>query len=275
MPILNKNLIVTADDFGISPGVNEAIIKAHVDGALTNASLLANSSHLEAAIRLANDTTPGLKLGLHINLTGGKPLLPPSDVPNLVDKKGKFKHGPIGLLLQTIVKPSIINEIRNEIEAQIKKLKNLGVNIEHIDGHHHIQMIPKIFPIIEKFSNIYIIPRIRIVNEDLWHTITQTANIKFFINGGILRYALLKTFCYLNKHKTNTYFFSILNSCNITPELFKNIQIPKGFDNIEIMLHPGNPEIDTNSDIGDFDEVVHLTSPCREKELQTALFLKS
>jgi predicted glycoside hydrolase/deacetylase ChbG (UPF0249 family) len=270
MKIPSEKLIVTSDDFGISLGVNHAVIEAYLNGALTNASLLVSAKYFEAAIKLAKEKAPGLKLGLHINLTTGKPILPATYVPKLVDKEGKFKYGPVGLLFQTIIKPSILNEIACEIEAQIDKLKTSGVQICHLDGHHHVQMIPGIFPIILKLAEKYHIKRVRVVNESLLHTICKTHDLRFLINGGIARYALLKTLYIFNNYKTKTYFFSILNSCQITPELVKNISIPNGYDEIEIMLHPGNAEMDRDANI----ERPHLTSKYREIELQTAFALK-
>ena len=274
MRIPRDKLIVCADDFGISPGVNQAIIEAHTKGVLTHASLLANGAYLEDAVKLSSEMAPSLKLGLHINLTGGKPVLPSKKIPGLVNEDGDFKYGSVTLLFKVILKPFLLLEIREEIEAQINKLQKMGVHIFHMDGHHHVQMIPGIFKIVEKFADKYKIPRIRVVNEDLNTTILQTGSISFLKGGGLAKYALLSTLCSLNKYKTRTYFFSIVNSCRIPPELIKNISIPKGFDSMEIMLHPGNPGIDKDFDTGNIDEYEHLTSEFRTLELQTALELK-
>lgn len=268
-----ENLVITADDFGVSPGVNQAVINAYTKGGLTNASLMVTAIYFAEAIKLSRESAPGLKLGLHINLTGGKSVLPIKRIPHLVDIDGNFKYGPVGLLLQTIFNPHILNEIESEIEAQIQKLQLHNVQIEHIDGHHHMQMIPKIFPIVKRLADKHGIKRLRVVNESLVDTICKTRRINFLFNGGIARYLLLKTMYFFNNYKTTTYFFSILNSCRITPELVKNLNIPNGFKNIEIMLHPGNPDLDKNIDdlLG---EKPHLTSVYREVELNTALQFK-
>lgn len=268
-----ENLIITADDFGISQGVNQAVIKAYTQGGLTNASIMVNALCFEEAIKLSFERAPGLKLGLHINLTAGKPVLPLKQVAHLVDGNGCFKYGPIGLLVQTILNPHILAEIEREIEAQIQKLQLQDIQVEHIDGHHHVQMIPRIFSIVTKLAEKYGVQRVRIVNESLADTICKTQKIHFLFNGGIARYMLLKTMCIFNNYKTKTYFFSILNSCRITPELVKNLNIPSGFKNIEIMLHPGNPDIDKNADVL-LGERLHLVSNCREVELDVALKFK-
>lgn len=274
MKIPAGKLIVTADDFGISPGVNHAVVKAHNEGALTNASLLVSCKYFADAVQLAREKAPQLKLGLHINLTGGRPVLPAAQVPNLVNSEGKFSCGPVGLLVKTILKPTILKEIAAEIEAQINKLQEAGIVIAHFDGHHHVQMIPGIFPIVLKLAEKYGVKYVRVVNESLWRTLLQTRKCGFLFNGGIARYALLKIMCIFNNYKTRTYFFSILNSCQVTPEMVRNFLIPNGYDEVEIMLHPGVPELDKNADIGAMDEWPHLTSKYREIELQTALELK-
>jgi len=272
--IPSEKLIITADDFGISPGVNGAVIEAHNKGGLTNASLMANGKYFAEAVSLAKAEAPGLKLGLHINLTGGKSVLPLKYIPHLVDRNGNFKYGPVGLLVQTIINPHIIIQIEREIAAQIIKLQEHGVQISHFDGHHHVHMVPRIFAIVKKLADKYSVARIRVVNESILNTISQTYNWDFLTNGGIARFILLKTLCILNRYKTRTYFFSILHSCGITQELVKNLNIPSGFDNVEIMLHPGNPEIDRNADIGAINERLHLVSNCRSVELEVALMLR-
>lgn len=268
-----KNVIVTADDFGISPGVNRAVLISHNRGSLTHASLMANGKHLKDAIILSGVSAPNLKLGLHINLTSGKPVLKPEQVPDLVDEGGNFKYGPVGLLLQIIVNSNLKKQITAEITAQINKLKKREVQISHLDGHHHVHMIPGIFPLVVKLAKEFNIPRIRVVNESLVNTMINTRKINFLWNGGFARYVLLKTMCRINNYKTDTYFFSILYSCKITPELLENIRIPKGFVNIEIMLHPGVPEMDAEADTGAIYEREHLTSPDRVVELGVALKL--
>jgi hypothetical protein len=269
--IPSEKLIITADDFGISPGVNQAVIESHLKGGLTNASLMVNGKYFSEALSLAREQAPGLKLGLHINLTGGKSVLPLKYVPHLVDSKGNFKYGPVAILLQTIINPHILVQIEREIEAQIKKLKENGIEISHFDGHHHVQMIPGVFTIVKKLADKYNVARIRVVNESIIHTISQTYNWDFLTNGGIARFALLKTLGIVNRYKTRTYFFSILHSCGINPDLIKDLTVPRGFDDIEIMLHPGNPEIDRNADIGITNEKLHLISQCRNVEFEVAL----
>ncbi len=269
-----ENLIVTADDFGISLGVNQAIIKAHINGGLTNASLMVNANYLDNALQLARQQAPNLKLGLHINITTGKPVSQQKHIPHLLNKDGNFKYGPVSLLVQTLLNPHIMPEIEKEITAQIKKLQDYNVQINHFDGHHHVQMIPRIFKIVTNLAKKHNIQQLRIVNESLCHTLAHTNNYNFLFGSAIARYALLKCLCFCNNFKTDTYFFSILHSCKITPALIKNLTIPKNFKNIEIMLHPGDAAIDKSLDNVINMEKTHLASPYRQLELETALQCK-
>src|SRR5918999_6510924 len=89
MPRSPRQLVVNADDFGISRGVNRGIVEAHRSGLVTSASLMANLPSAEDALTRAA-ICPDLGLGLHLTLTAGRPLLPPAAVPTLVDPDGQF-----------------------------------------------------------------------------------------------------------------------------------------------------------------------------------------
>src|SRR3954462_986306 len=89
MPSLSRQLVVNADDFGISRGVNRGIVEAHRNGLGTSASVMPNLPSAEDALTRAT-ICPDLGLGLHLTLTAGPPLCPPNDVPTLVDADGQF-----------------------------------------------------------------------------------------------------------------------------------------------------------------------------------------
>src|ERR687896_2728566 len=87
MPRSPRQLVVNADDFGISRGVNRGIVEAHRSGLVTSASLMANLPAAEDALTRAA-TCPDLGLGLHLTLSAGRPLSPPEQLPSLVDGTG-------------------------------------------------------------------------------------------------------------------------------------------------------------------------------------------
>src|SRR5689334_12070341 len=90
MPDTLKRLIVTADDFGAAPQVNEAVARAHHDGILTAASLMVSATAAGDAVARAR-SLPTLRVCLHLVLVDGKPLLPVTSVPDLVDSNGYFR----------------------------------------------------------------------------------------------------------------------------------------------------------------------------------------
>ncbi len=128
---MTKRLIVNADDFGISDGISRGILEAHTKGIVTSTSVMVNMSDVGAAIKMCNSDAPLLGMGLHITLTWGKPILPASEVPSLVNDEGLFKdifH----------IQPSTINtkQLRAEINAQYKRFCELADKApDHIDAH--------------------------------------------------------------------------------------------------------------------------------------------
>ncbi|MDP2659278.1 MAG: ChbG/HpnK family deacetylase, partial [Dehalococcoidia bacterium] len=130
-----KVLIVNADDLGLSPGVNAGIVKAHRSGIVTSASLMANLPGAAPAVALAREN-PGLGIGLHLNLTAGRPL---TGCPTLLGARGSFL--PLSrLLLRLAVLPRARREARAEMGAQAERLWSLGVWPDHLDSHHHIHL---------------------------------------------------------------------------------------------------------------------------------------
>jgi predicted glycoside hydrolase/deacetylase ChbG (UPF0249 family)/glycosyltransferase involved in cell wall biosynthesis len=136
-------LIVHADDFGLAPGVNRAIEEGLASGSVTSASILLGGPHAEEALRWAAAHT-GYDFGVHLNLTQGRPTLPPERVPSLVTGSGEFPS--LRLFMTRFfagrVRPE---EIRAEWEEQIRVAREAGVRISHLDSHQHVHLLPRIF----------------------------------------------------------------------------------------------------------------------------------
>src|SRR5579862_6250198 len=115
-----RRLIVSADDFGLSPGVNAGIMRAHRDGILTDASLMVNGAACDEAVELAR-AAPRLSVGLHLVLLQGRAALPPSAIPGLVDAAGMFRDNPIAVGFRYFFTPGIHVQLEREICAQIEK----------------------------------------------------------------------------------------------------------------------------------------------------------
>lgn len=133
---MKRKLIVNADDFGLTIGVNKGIIEAHVNGILTSTTLMVNTPGFLNAVDLSK-LYPNLGVGFHFNLTYGAPLLDPSKVPSLVNKDGRFH--PISLKALLSWKTE---DVRKELQAQWERIKASNIHITHIDSHHYIQSHP-------------------------------------------------------------------------------------------------------------------------------------
>ncbi len=132
-----SRLIVNADDFGLTPGVNRAIIELHTAGLVTSTSLMARAGATVEAIELAS-ATPSLGVGCHVVLVDGEPILPPEKIPSLVDARtGRFPDSLTAFLLRLFTGRIRTEEIEAEAAAQIAHLQQRGVRLTHIDTHKH------------------------------------------------------------------------------------------------------------------------------------------
>jgi chitin disaccharide deacetylase len=159
-----KNLIVNADDLGWTEGVNRGIAEAHRSGIVTSASLLANGVAFASGAELAR-TTPGLGVGVHLNLTDGPSTAQPELVATLLNDKGAFEGGPEALLLRIAKRDLTLIEVEQEWEAQIEKVKEAGIKPTHLDGHKHVHMLPGLFEIALRLAKRYSIGAIRVAHE--------------------------------------------------------------------------------------------------------------
>ena len=267
--------IFNADDFGISLGVNAAIIKAHQEGILNSASLMINQKYATQAIKAA-ESMPELEIGLHLNLTNEVPVADPSEIPLLVNAEGKLKNGFLNLLLLSLFKSQELQEqAETEIRAQINKYLAAGLPLKHIDGHRHVHLIPVIFKVVRRLAGEYNIPRIRTINENILYTIKYNKQnlrqdwLSHLLDGSIVKYIILRLLTWWNKYPSETYFYTMLWTCKISKDLFKNVKIPENYKSVEIMMHPGMPDIDKQN----LDEVWdnNILSPYRTTELETLL----
>ena len=137
-------LILNADDFGLTRGINRAIAELHVEGALTSATLMANGPAFEDAVAVAR-AQPGLGVGCHIVLTDGVPLSPPQEIPTLLGSDGRsFRPSLVSFLLAVLSGRVRSEEIVREAVAQIERLQHAGIDVTHIDTHKHTHVLPRV-----------------------------------------------------------------------------------------------------------------------------------
>jgi hopanoid biosynthesis associated protein HpnK len=138
-----KSLIVTADDFGAAPEVNEAVMRAHGEGILTCASLMVAGAAAGDAVKRAKDT-PSLGVGLHLVLVEGKPVLPPERIPNLVGDDGYFRNDMVKASFGMAMLPWVKRQLAAEIEAQFAAFAATGLKLDHVNAHKHFHLHPTI-----------------------------------------------------------------------------------------------------------------------------------
>lgn len=159
-------LIVSADDFGLSSGVNAGILRAHREGVLTNASLMVNGAGFEEAVELAL-AQPSLAVGLHLVLLQGRATLPPSRIPGLVDATGMFRNAPVAVGLRYFFTPGLRAQLEREICAQLERFVQTGLPLSHVDGHLNIHMHPSVLNILLRVKDRYGIRAMRLPREPL------------------------------------------------------------------------------------------------------------
>jgi hopanoid biosynthesis associated protein HpnK len=145
-----KRLIVNADDFGLTRGVNRAIAECHQRGVVTSTTLMANSDEFQDAVEsvkrlVPHANGPALGVGCHIVLADGGPVLPPSQVPSLLAPgTGLFYQSIQQLAKQALGNRFRSEEIEAEATAQFQKIQAAGIRISHFDAHKHAHMFPSI-----------------------------------------------------------------------------------------------------------------------------------
>jgi len=138
-----RRLIVNADDFGLTRGVNRAIIEAHTRGIVTSTTLMANSASFDNAVELAR-AHPTLSVGCHLMFVDGGPLLPAGEVDSLIKSEGKFYQGIGSFALRALRGKLDAAQIEAEAFAQIRKLQDAGIEVSHVDSHKHTHLFPAV-----------------------------------------------------------------------------------------------------------------------------------
>lgn len=269
------DIIINADDLGISPGVNWAIEELVAVKALTHASWMVNTDFFEEANEKVVKIYPDFNIGLHLNLTYSHSVSRHEDIPLLTDEIGKFKNSFSDLLkLNFIQKTKFYKQVKTELESQLQKALDCRSNLSHIDGHWHVQMIPAVFQAVQEMLGKYKIPRVRIINESFFRSMVTIGEMKIFHPQKIAKHILMKYLKKINKIEADYYLYSFLFSSEMKKKYFDNISLSNKYKTVEIMVHPGNTEIDKQVDVR--DEIVNnfIKSEFRDIELETCKIIK-
>jgi chitin disaccharide deacetylase len=243
-------LIINADDFGFSTDVNGAIIKAHSEGILTSTSLMVSGDAAQEAIALAKDH-PRLAVGLHLVLVCGKSVLPPAQIPHLVDSQGNFSNNPTQAGLNYQFNQDTRAELRLEIYAQLEKFRDSGLNLAHVDGHLHLHVHPVILNILTELAAEFQIKFIRLPSEEFRKNLKidqrnlPTKIIWSIVFGQLRRYGegLLKA----NNIKFADRVYGLLQTGDMSEKYLLRLIPQIEAELVEIYSHPALENTDINS----------------------------
>ncbi|MDR3734510.1 MAG: ChbG/HpnK family deacetylase [Acidobacteriaceae bacterium] len=162
------SLLINADDFGLTPGVNRAIAELHDAGCLRSTTLMATGSAFDDAVALAL-ARPLLGVGCHIVLTDGLPVLPPAEIPSLLGEDGIHFRPTLGVFVRDLMLGRLNElEIEREATAQMRKLQTAGIRVTHFDSHKHAHLFPAIVRPLARAAHACGVPALRNPFEPAW-----------------------------------------------------------------------------------------------------------
>lgn len=232
-----KRVTFSADDFGLSIGVNEAIERAHRDGILDAASLMVAAPAAADAVRRAR-VLPNLRVGLHLVVIEGAAVLPSADIPDLVDAAGQFPSDQLGLGIRYFFRPRVRRQLAAEIRAQYEAFAATGLTLDHANAHKHMHLHPTVGRMLLAIGREFGLPSIRVPAESPAVMARCGTPVGF---GDRVLYAwtrLLRHQARSASVATNDHCFGLAWSGHMTTERVRTLlgHLPEG--DSEIYFHP-------------------------------------
>jgi chitin disaccharide deacetylase len=159
-----KQVFFTADDFGLTAGVNEAVEQAHRAGVLMSTSLMVAAPAADDAVRRAR-ALPSLRVGLHLVVIEGPSVLPPAEIPDLVDAAGQFPSEQLRLGFHYFLSPRARRQLAAEIRAQFAAFAATGLRLDHADAHKHMHLHPVVGQLMIEIGREFGLHAIRVPAE--------------------------------------------------------------------------------------------------------------
>jgi len=237
---MDRRVIINADDFGLSDGVNKAVAQAYTDGVLTSATIMANMPAADEAVKIARQL-PTLGVGVHLNLFEGKPISKDACVDCLLDDDGRFAFSPSRLSLLSIAGHKVRKAIAAELAAQIQWVIDNDLAPTHLDSHKHIHSFPAIFPIVCDLARRFEIGAIRFTLEP-----KQLSRTPWPLpsEGGRKRATLIRTMAKINRIQSSSFLktdalLGVAHTGKIDVNFFKAVALYNSAQTAEVMTHPG------------------------------------
>ena len=261
-----RNLVVNADDLGLTVGVNDGIFDAHDHGILTSASLFAGAPETFDAIRRAR-SRPSLGLGAHLALVDGTPTLPPRRIPTLVDLDGRFRRSWKPFIVACLRGRVSLAEVELELVAQIDRLRSAGVRLTHLDAHKHVHAYPPVFAVVARLAGRFGVPVVRVPYER-WPRIGGDADSRgtrrrqALLNVAMLPWAR-RDYVTAASHGLQTpRFIGRIHTGILSASALAGLvrSLPPGVT--ELMVHPGTPTPTSSGPAHGYSNRVKRSSTC-------------
>ncbi len=241
----NKLVIFNADDFGITRGVNEGIIRAHRDGVLSSTTLMATGAAFDQAIELAQ-ANPSLGIGCHLVLVGERSVSVPSAIPTLADSSGNLPSSLPAFVAKVTAGQIRPDDIAAELRVQIQKIRNAGIEPTHVDSHKHTHAHPRVMEIVCKVASEFGISRIRNPIENFRDSLLLARSSGKGSAAQVLAASAVRTigprFRAISKKygmRSPDYFKGIAATGQISGDALLRLIASLDDGSTEIMLHPG------------------------------------
>jgi hopanoid biosynthesis associated protein HpnK len=240
-----KRLILNADDFGLTAGVNEGIVRAHREGILTSATIMANGAAFEDAVEKAR-SNPRLGVGCHIVLLGGNPVAPLEQIPSLVNAQGRLPESLPAFVARLSARMVKMNDLEAEIRAQILKVRKAGIEPTHVDTHKHAHVHPRVMEALARVAQEQGIHRVRKPVEnirDSWNGSSGKARglSKQHLAASLVTTAGRQFRSISRKYglRSPDHFLGLAMTGKLGPEALRRMIGMVAEGETEIMLHPG------------------------------------
>lgn len=251
-----RDVIISADDFGVSEEVNEAVEVAHRSGILSTTSLMVAAPATADAVLRAR-TLPTLNVGLHVVLVNGRPALPPDRVPALVDANGDFATDLARAGINFFFRPGVRRQLEDEIRAQFAAFAATGLALDHVNAQNHMHVHPTVLGLIVKVGREYGLQAVRIPFEPFlpsWRSM-RNAMPQRFANAVFLWpwLTLMKVRLRRAGIATNDFVFGMNDTGHMTADRVQRFlaNLPRGVS--ELYFHPATRRWDDALGMDDYD----------------------
>jgi hopanoid biosynthesis associated protein HpnK len=234
---MQRRVVFTADDFGLSDGVNAAVERAHRDGILNAASLMVAGPAAADAVRRAQ-ALPSLRVGLHLVVIEGPAVQRPADIPDLVDAHGQFPSDQFRLGVNYFFRPRIRRQLAAEIRAQFAAFAATGLTLDHANAHKHMHLHPTVGRLMIDIGREFGLPALRVPAEP--PAVLARCETRVGLGGHALYHwtRLLRRQARAAGIATNDHCFGLAWSGHMTVERVRRLmtELPDGWS--EVYFHP-------------------------------------